>query len=54
MIASAGPDVDPDDMSVQLKILSLMGNPATVVAAAAAGDAETIRDFLSRNPHDVC
>ena len=31
-----------------------MGNPATVVAAAAAGDADTIRDFLSRNPHDVC
>lgn len=50
--ASAG--IDADDMSSQLKLLSLLDNPAVVVAAAAAGDADTIRDFLSRNPHHVC
>lgn len=52
--ASAGAELDTEDVGLQLKVLSLMGNPATVVAAAAAGDADTIRDFLSRNPHDVC
>ena len=40
-------------MGVQLKLLSLMDNPATVLAAAVAGDADVIRSYLSRNPQDV-
>jgi hypothetical protein len=30
-----------------------MGSPATVVAAAAAKDADTVREYLTRNPQDV-
>ena len=51
--ASAASDIDGEDMERQLKLLSLLGNPAVVVAAAAAGDAVTIRDFLSNHPQDV-
>ena len=51
--ASPGSDIDLDDIHSQLRVLSLLGNLATVVAAAAARDADTIRNYLTRNPQDV-
>lgn len=38
---------------LQLKLLSLLGNSAVVVAAAASGDESTVRDYLSKNPQEV-
>ena len=52
-VASPGSDVDLDDIHTQLRVLSMLDNPATVVAAAAARDADTIREFLTRNPQHV-
>ena len=43
----------PEDMDVQLKLLSLLENPAVIVAAAASGDVSTMRDFLSKHPKEV-
>jgi hypothetical protein len=48
-----GQDIDLDDVRTQVRLLSLMGSPATVVAAAAAKDADTVREYLTRNPQDV-
>ena len=36
-----------------LKLLSFLDTPALIVAAAAANDASTVRDFLNRKPQDV-
>jgi len=42
-----------EDLSMYLKLLSFLDTPALIVAAAAANDASTVRDFLSRKPQDV-
>lgn len=39
---------------LHLKLLSLLDNPAVIVAAAARGDASPIKDYLSKHPRDVC
>ena len=38
---------------MHLKLLSMLENPAVVVAAAAAGDANMVKQFLSRHPKEV-
>ena len=45
-----GLEVDSD---MQLKLLSLLENPAVIVAAAASGNLSTIRDFLTKHPFEV-
>ena len=39
---------------LHLKLLSLLDNPAVAVAAAAQGDASTVKEYLSKHPQDVC
>ena len=46
--------LDGDLEQLHLKLLSLLDNPAVVVAAAAHGDASTIKDYLSKHLRDVC
>lgn len=41
------------DLETQLRILSLLENPAVVVAAAAANDARAMREFLVKHPSEV-
>ena len=45
--------VGGEDIGVHLKLLSLLENPAVVVAAAAAGDTSTLREYLSKHPSAV-
>ena len=45
--------LDMDDIGLHLKLLSMLENPAVLVAAAAAGDPDTIRTFLSTHPKEV-
>ena len=47
-------DMDSEDIGLHLKILSLLENPAVIVAAAAAGDANTLKEFLRKHPTEVC
>ena len=42
-----------EDLSMYLKLLSFLDTPALIVAAAASNDASTVREFLSRKPHEV-
>ena len=53
LAASAGA-LGGDMEELHLKLLSLLDNPAAVVAAAAQGDVSTIKDYLSKHPQDVC
>ena len=41
------------DIGMHLKLLSIMENPAVIVAAAAAGDADTLKSFLIKHPKEV-
>ena len=41
------------DIGLHLKLLSMLDNPAVIVAAAAAGEAKVLRDFLTRHPTEV-
>ena len=50
----AATDFESEDIGLHLKLLSLLENPAVIVAAAAAGDAGTLRDFLRNHPKEVC
>ena len=43
-----------DDIDLQLKLLAMLDNPAVIVAAAAAGKADIIKEYLTRRPKDVC
>ncbi len=43
----------PQDMDLQLKLLSLLENPAVIVAAAANGDVTIMREFLTKHPTEV-
>ena len=54
-VCCAAPDTDleTEDLGLHLKLLSLLENPAVIVAAAASGDADTLRDFLRKHPHEV-
>ena len=47
-------DMDLEDIGLHLKILSLLENPGVIVAAAAAGDANTLKEFLRKHPTEVC
>ena len=38
---------------LQMKLFSLLGNSAVMVAAAANGDESVVKDFLTKNPQDV-
>jgi E3 ubiquitin-protein ligase mind-bomb len=42
-----------DDGDFQLKLLALLGNPATIVAAAAGNNLEVLRNYLTSHPSDV-
>lgn len=44
----------PEDMDMQLRLLSLLENPAVIVAAAANGDVKVLKDFLTKHPDQVC
>ena len=46
-------DQDGEDLGLHLKLLSMLDNPAVIVAAAASGDVETLRDFLRKHPSQV-
>jgi hypothetical protein len=39
-----------EDLGLQLKLLTMLDNPAVIVAAAASGDVGTLRDFLTKHP----
>ena len=41
-------------VSSQLESLVKLNSPDLVVAASAAGDLPTLRDYLTRNPDQVC
>ena len=47
-------DFESEDLGLHLKLLSLLENPAVIVAAAAAGDVVSLRDFLQKHPKEVC
>ena len=40
-------------MNLHLKLLSLMENPAVIVASAAAGSVANLRQYLVNHPGDV-
>lgn len=44
---------DSEDIEFHLKLLTLLDNPAVIVAAAAADDPETLRKFLVKHPTEV-
>lgn len=46
-------DLETEDLGLHLKLLSLLENPAVIVAAAASGDVDTLRDFLRKHPKEV-
>ena len=46
-------DLDDEDMEMQLKLLSLVDDPAVVVAAAAAGETAALKSFLAGHPGSV-
>lgn len=46
-------DFEGDDMNLHMKLLSLLDNPAVIVAAAASGSASNLREFLLKHPSDV-
>ena len=52
--ATSTADEEGEDLGVHLKLLSLLENPAVIVAAAASGDIATLKDYLSKHPRDVC
>ena len=41
------------DMGLHMRLLSMLGHSATAVTAAAAGDIETLKNFLSKKPEAV-
>jgi E3 ubiquitin-protein ligase mind-bomb len=47
------PEQDGEDLGLHLKLLSMLDNPAVIVAAAASGDVVTLRDFLTKHPSQV-
>ena len=51
--ASVSAGGEGEDLGVHLKLLSLLENPAVIVAAAASGDIATLKDYLSKHPRDV-
>lgn len=48
-----GLDVDGGDIGLHLKLLSLLENPAVIVAAAAAGDPDMVEKYLTQHKHQV-
>lgn len=46
-------DFEGDDMNLHMKLLSLLDNPAVIVAAAASGSVSNLREFLLKHPSDV-
>ena len=54
-LSSSGLLGDHEGMEdLQMKLLTMLGNSALLVAAAAKGDEATVRDYLTKNPHEVC
>ena len=41
------------DLSLQMRMLSMLGRSETIVLAAAAGDYDTLKRFLSEKPEMV-
>ena len=41
------------DVSLQMRMLQLLGRPETMVLAAATGDYDTLKRFLSEKPEMV-
>ena len=42
-----------EDLGLHLKLMSLLENPAVVVAAAASGDTDVLREYLSKHSSAV-
>lgn len=42
-----------EDLGLHLKLLSMLDNPAVIVAAAASGDIGTLKEFLRKHPSQV-
>ena len=53
LCAATDTDLETEDIGLHLKLLSLLENPAVIVAAAASGDVVTLRDFLQKHPKEV-
>jgi hypothetical protein len=51
--ATSTAEGEGEDLGVHLRLLSLLENPAVIVAAAASGDIPTLKDYLSKHPRDV-
>ncbi len=49
----SAPESETEDLGLHLKLLSLLDNPAVIVAAAAAGDVVTLKDYLTKHPKEV-
>ena len=45
--------IGDSDLPMHVHLLSLLENPAAVVTAAAAGDMDTLRNFLRKKPDAV-
>lgn len=54
VITAEIPEEDGEDLGLHLKLLSMLDNPAVIVAAAASGDVGTLREFLRKHPSQVC
>lgn len=44
---------EQDEEDLHMKLLTMLENPAVIVAAAAAGDVTTLQDFLRKHPSQV-
>lgn len=42
-----------EDLGLHLKLLSMLDNPAVIVAAAASGDVGTLQEYLRKHPSQV-
>ena len=52
-ISALSYEEEGEDLGMQLKVLTLLDNPAVIVAAAASDEVGTLRDFLTKHPMQV-
>ena len=52
-VSAATYEPEGEDIELQMKLLTMLDNPAVIVAAAASGDVDTLRDFLRKHPSQV-
>ena len=52
-VSGGNDEEEGEDLSLQMKLLSVLDNPAVIVATAASGDVGTLRGFLRKHPSQV-